>query len=81
MARKARIHVPGIIQHIMARGIEGKDIFADDEYRTTFLHVLAESLSIAGHTCYAWVLLRNRYHLLTRSMRNLSLQDRRDNFE
>ena len=67
MARKARIHVPGVIQHIMSRGIEGKDIFADDEDRTTFLHILSESLSIAGHRCYAWVLLPNHYHLLLRS--------------
>jgi len=66
MARKARIHVPGIIQHIMARGIEGKEIFADSEDRETFLQILAESLSIAGHKCYAWVLMSNHYHLLVR---------------
>ena len=67
MARKARIHVPGIIQHIMARGIEGKEIFADSEDRETFLEILAASLSIAGHKCYAWVLMSNHYHLLLRS--------------
>lgn len=67
MARKARIHVAGIIQHIMARGIEGREIFAVDEDCTTFLHLLEESLFIAGHRCYAWVLMSNHYHLLLRS--------------
>ena len=59
MARKARIHVHGVIQQIMSRGIEGKNIIADDEDRTTFFHILAELLSVAGHKCYAWVLLPN----------------------
>ena len=50
----------------MARGIEGMSIFADDEDHTAFLQILTESLSIAGHKCYAWVMLNNHYHLLLR---------------
>jgi REP element-mobilizing transposase RayT len=50
----------------MARGIEGKDIFADKEDRENFLQILTESFSIAGHRCYAWVLMRNHYHFLVR---------------
>jgi len=67
MARKARIHGAGIVQHIMARCIEGVDLFADNEDRTTFLHLLEESLSISGHRCYAWAIMNNHYHLLLRS--------------
>jgi hypothetical protein len=61
MARKARIHIVGVSHHIMARGIEGKDIFIDDVDRTTFLELLSLSFSLTGHHCYAWTLLPNHY--------------------
>jgi putative transposase len=67
MPRKARIFAPGIMLHIMARGIEGRDIFIDDEDRQTFCSILAKELSFAGYRCYAWVLMPNHYHFLLRT--------------
>jgi len=48
----------------MARGIEGRAIFGDDEDRVRFLSFLEEYLSKSGCACYAWTLMSNHYHLL-----------------
>ena len=66
MARKARLTVPGAVHHIMARGIEGRDIFCDDEDRSFFLSLLSEGISRNRYRCYAWVLMNNHYHILIR---------------
>ena len=34
MPRKARINSPGVLQHVMARGLEGRDLFDDDDHIT-----------------------------------------------
>lgn len=67
MPRKARLLVPGAIHHIMARGIEGRDIFIDDGDRNFFLSLLSKYLERSGHACYAWVLMDTHYHLLLRT--------------
>jgi len=66
MARKARIHIPGVFQHVTARGIEGRDIFADEDDRHCFLRFLDVLLTRWGHQCYAWALMPNHYHLVLR---------------
>ena len=45
----------------MARGIDGTDIFRDDEDRTTFLALFEKYSAIAGIRCYAWALMDNHY--------------------
>jgi putative transposase len=37
MPRTARIDIPGLLQHVMVRGIEKRDIFLDDDDRTLFV--------------------------------------------
>ncbi len=37
MPRKARLDAPGTLHHVMVRGIEGRNIFGDDEDRENFL--------------------------------------------
>jgi hypothetical protein len=44
MTRIARLHVPGALHHVMSRGIDGRDIFIDDEDRNLFLNLLAGGL-------------------------------------
>lgn len=66
MPRKARITVAGAIHHIMSRGIEGKQIFLDDEDRHFFLNHLESLLEKTGYLLYAWCLMGNHYHLLIR---------------
>jgi len=66
MPTKKRIVVPGAIAHIMARGIDGRIIFKDDDDRSCFLSLLSESMVKTGYRCYGWVLMNNHYHLVVR---------------
>jgi REP element-mobilizing transposase RayT len=51
----------------MARGIDGTDIFRDDEDRTTFLALFEKYSAVAGVRCYAWALMGNHYHFVIRT--------------
>jgi putative transposase len=67
MPRQARLDIPGLVYHVMARGIEGCQIFRTNKDRDSFLARLAEIVTDAGGpTIYAWVLLPNHFHLLIR---------------
>ena len=58
---------PGLLQHVMARGIEGRDLFRDDKDRNSFLDRLADILEETQTQCYAWALIPNHFHLLLRT--------------
>ena len=64
MPRKARIDAPGALHHVIARGIEKRDIFWDDHDRNDFLERLGTIIGESGTRCYAWALLPNHCHLL-----------------
>ena len=51
----------------MARGIERREIFKDDQDRELFLGRLAIVLDESQIQCYAWALLPNHFHLLLRT--------------
>jgi len=65
--RQPRLDAPGLLQHVMARGIEGREIFKDDQDRTSFLDRLAAILDETQTQCYAWALIPNHFHLLLRT--------------
>jgi hypothetical protein len=67
MPTKKRITAPGAIAHILARGIDGRDIFSDDADRSYFLELFAAGLSKTGYHCCGWVLMNNHYHLIVRT--------------
>ncbi len=67
MPRQARLDAPGVIQHVMARGIERRKIFWDDKDRSSFLERLAAILEETQTQCYAWALIPNHFHLLLRT--------------
>jgi len=67
MPRLARLDAPGLLQHVMARGIEGREIFKDDKDRKSFLDRLGLILEETQTQCYAWALLPNHFHLLLRT--------------
>lgn len=68
MPRQPRLDVPGLVHHVMARGIEGQDIFRDDQDRENFLQRLDAGVkSSGGPQLYAWALMSNHFHLLLRS--------------
>jgi len=67
MPRQARLDAPGLLQHVMARGIECREIFKDDQDRKSFLERLAVILEETQTQCYAWALIPNHFHLLLRT--------------
>jgi putative transposase len=66
MPRHARIDIPGLLQHVIVRGIERCPIFLDDHDRESFLSRLRLLLAETGTDCFAWALLDNHFHLLLR---------------
>jgi REP element-mobilizing transposase RayT len=66
MPRHARIDIPGLLQHVIVRGIERRPIFLDDQDREAFLSRLRILLLETETDCYAWALLDNHLHLLLR---------------
>lgn len=64
MPRTARIDIPGLLQHVIVRGIERRDIFLDDGDRRLFLERLSRLLLETGTECLAWALMSNHFHLL-----------------
>jgi len=67
MPRQPRLDAPGLLQHVMARGIERREIFKDDKDRKSFLDRLAVILEETQTQCYAWSLIPNHFHLLLRT--------------
>lgn len=67
MPRGPRLDAPGVLHHVMVRGMDRQVIFRDDRDRDDFtgrLKRLAEKKSIV---VYAWALLPNHVHLLIRT--------------
>ena len=72
MPRLSRLDAPGVLHHVMGRGIERKKIFYGDIDRNDFIDRMA-SLSINdAMEIYAWVLMPNHFHLLCKA-KNLPL--------
>jgi len=67
MPRGPRLDAPGVLHHVMVRGIEQRPIFTDDRDRDDFVQRLATLVTKAGLTVYAWALLPNHAHLLVRT--------------
>lgn len=67
MPRQRRLDVPGVLHHVIARGIDRRKIFMDDQDRSDFLDRLELALDKTECRCYAWVLMPNHFHLLIRT--------------
>jgi REP-associated tyrosine transposase len=67
MPRKSRIDSPGLLHHIMCRGIERRKVFDIDADRKHFVARLGEILLESKTNCYAWALIPNHFHLLLRT--------------
>ena len=81
MPRSARIDMPGLLQHVMVRGIEKRDIFADDKDRQSFLSRFSKLLQETSTDCLAWALLSNHFlwHVqgdVVKLLANFSLQSK-----
>jgi putative transposase len=67
MPRLARLDAPGVLHHVIIRGIERRRIFRDDTDRNELLERLDRLLPTTKTACYAWALLPNHAHFLFRS--------------
>jgi putative transposase len=67
MPRKSRLDAPGALHHIIARGIDRRDIFKDDKDRDSFLERLGDILAETQTLCFAWALIPNHFHLLLKT--------------
>ncbi len=67
MPRLARLDAPGVLHHIMIRGIERRKIFVTNKDREDFLDRLATLLPETQTLCYGWVFIPTHAHFLFRT--------------
>jgi len=67
MPRQARLDAPGVLQHVIARGIEKTRIFRDEIDYRFFIKRLENILGENHLDCFAWALIPNHFHLLLRT--------------
>ena len=67
MPRLARLDAPGVLHHIIIRGIERRNIFRDNRDRNNLLDRLTDLLPATHTSCYAWALVSNHAHFLFRT--------------
>jgi REP element-mobilizing transposase RayT len=77
MPRLARLDAPGVLHHIIIRGIERRNIFRDNKDRDNFIDRLSDLLPTTQTTCYAWAFIPNHAHFLFRSSGEISTLMRR----
>jgi len=66
MPRQARLDIPGVLQHVSAKGFKSTDIFYTDEDRIDFMQRLESILFETQTKCYAWSLMPDHFHILIR---------------
>ncbi len=67
MPRLARLDAPGVLHHVIIRGIERRNIFKDNEDRDNLLDLVADLFPATKTSCYAWAILSNHAHFLIRT--------------
>jgi len=67
MPRQARLDAPGVLHHVIARGIEQTTIFRNEADRRDFLVRVAALSEVGAWLVYAWALMPNHFHLLVRT--------------
>ena len=67
MPRQSRIDAPGVLHHVIIRGIERRKIFRDDHDKENFVNRLSVLIPETQTICYAWTLMSNHAHFIFRS--------------
>ena len=67
MPRSARLDAPGVLHHVMGRGIEKRKIFLDDQDRVDFIKRLGELVQEGSMDIYSWAILPNHFHILCKT--------------
>jgi len=69
MPRSARLDAPGVLHHVMGRGIEKRKIFLDDQDQFDFVNRLGTLAKEGSMDIYAWTILPNHFHILCKTKR------------
>ena len=64
MPRQARLDAPGTLHHVMIRGIDGLELFRDNQDRESFVSRISQLVESTGTKILAWALMGNHVHLL-----------------
>lgn len=67
MPRQARVNIPGLLHHVMARVIERRAIFIKASDYEDFIERLEIGLSLVPGQVMGWALMPNHFHLLVRA--------------
>ena len=67
MPRTARLDAPGVLHHVMIRGIERRLIFRNNKDREDFIERLEALCPAMQTSCYAWAFMSNHAHFLFRT--------------
>jgi REP element-mobilizing transposase RayT len=67
MPRQARIDSPGLLHHLISRGLERREIFRTFEDYRDFMDRIEISPQKSPNQILAWALMPNHFHLLIRS--------------
>jgi len=67
MPRLPRLDAPGVLHHVMGRGIERRKIFLNTTDRDDFIARLEHLANEGSMAVYAWALLENHFHLLCKT--------------
>jgi len=67
MPRTARLDAPGVLHHVMIRGIERRKIFCNDKDREDFIKRIEVLCPSTQTSCYAWAFMPNHAHFLFRT--------------
>ncbi|SDZ12181.1 transposase [Tindallia californiensis] len=64
MARKPRIHYPGALYHVMAKGNNGEDVLREEMHKKKYLEIIERYKEKQGFILYAYCIMDNHVHLL-----------------
>ena len=64
MPRRPRIHLPGVPQHLVQRGVDRQPVFFSDEDCGFFLRLLREYAEKRAIDLHAYCLMTNHFHLV-----------------
>ena len=67
MSRKPRLHQPGALYHVLARGNAKQPIFSEDADRLQYQLYVAEALREYGHRLHAYCWMGNHIHMLVQA--------------
>lgn len=68
MGRGLRVQYYGAIYHIVHEGIDGENIFSDDEDKSYLLKLMSESKEVKDFKIFAYTILDNSYNLLIKTL-------------